>query len=74
MERRAFADGAVNQIGIGGIAESEHVRLNGNQQIGGRIAVMPAAARMMCSSCGRCMTETLLYLPDFLGAQDPREG
>lgn len=41
MERRAFADGAVNQIGIGGIAESEHVRLDGNQQVGGRVRKLP---------------------------------
>src|SRR5438876_36043 len=35
--------------------------------------VMPAAARMTCSSCGRCMTEPLLQLPDLLRAQHPRE-
>ena len=35
MKRRAFADGTVNQVGIVGIAEGEHVRFDGNQQISG---------------------------------------
>ena len=36
--------------------------------------VMPAAARMICSSCCRCMAEAGLDLPDFRGREQARDG
>jgi hypothetical protein len=37
MKGRAFANGAVDQVGVGGIAQGEHLGLNGDEQLGGRV-------------------------------------
>ena len=82
MERRAFANRAVNQIGIRRVEQREDIGFDGNEQfirsLGKlsqhglaayddklRAPVLSAAARMRCSSCGRCMAQAGFDLPDF---------
>lgn len=94
VKGRAFANGAVDQVGVSRIPQREHVGFDGDEQFGRRVwklaeqglwlpimmnscaPVMPAAARMMCSSCGLCMalTDCGLEGPDFGGREHAGKG